>query len=79
VRTFLALALTAVIGLRAAAEQPRTTGNPCVAKGDTNPRLLPVDDAVSKPDFLSYRVRLQMAVERRDVGDCARRSHTRQQ
>jgi hypothetical protein len=68
VRTFLALALTAVISLRAAAEQPRTTGNPCVAKGDTNPRLLPVDDAASKPDFLSYRVRLQMAVERRDVG-----------
>jgi hypothetical protein len=35
---------------------------------NTNPRLLPVDDAASKPDFLSYRVRLQMAVERRDVG-----------
>jgi len=68
VRTFLALALTAVIGLRAAAAQPRTAGNPCVAKGNVNPRLLPVDDAASKPDFLSYRVRLQMAVERRDVG-----------
>jgi len=68
VRTFVALALAAVIGVRAAAEQPRTTDNPCVAKGNTNPRLLPIDAAASKPDFLRYRVRLQMAVEQRDVG-----------
>jgi len=68
VRTFLALALAAFIGLVAAAEQPRTKNNPCVAKGNTNPKLLPIDDAASKPDFLSYRLRLQLAVERRDVG-----------
>ena len=32
-----------------------------------HPRLLPVDEAMSKPDFFEYRARLQVAVEHRDV------------
>lgn len=54
------------MGLRAAAEQPRAD-NPCVEKGDRNPRLLPVDEAASRPDFLRYREQLQMAVEQREI------------
>jgi hypothetical protein len=67
VRGFLALAFAVVIGLRVAGEQPPAADKPCVEKGGANPQLLPVDDAPSKPDFLQYRSRLQMAVERRDV------------
>jgi SH3 domain-containing protein len=67
VKTFIALALVAVVGLRAAAEQPRTTNNPCMDKGNPHPRLLPVDEGPSSPDFFNYRAQLQMAVERRDV------------
>ena len=66
-KTFIAFAIAALLGLRAAGEQPRTANNPCVDKRNLNPRLLPVDDAASKPDFLQYRARLRMAVERRDV------------
>jgi hypothetical protein len=55
------------MGLRAAGEQPRPVTNPCVDTGSLNPKLLPVDDAASNRDFLQYRTRLQMAVERRDV------------
>jgi hypothetical protein len=65
-RTFLALALALLLAHRTAGEQSRVD-NPCVNKGDRNPRLLPVDEAASKPDFLRYRERLQMAVEQRDV------------
>jgi len=67
VKIFIALALAAVIGVRAAAEQPRTTINPCVDDRNQHPRLLPVDEAASKPDFFEYRARLQRAVDRRDV------------
>lgn len=56
------------MGLRASAEQPRTTENPCVERGDRNPRLRPVDEGPSKPDFLRYRLQLHVAVEQRDVG-----------
>ncbi|HKH71596.1 MAG TPA: SH3 domain-containing protein [Vicinamibacterales bacterium] len=66
-RTFIALALAAVVGLRAAGEQPPATDNPCAGNGNRNPRLLPVDEADSRPEFFRYRVRLQMAVEQRDV------------
>jgi len=55
------------MGIPARAEQTSATNNPCVVKGDTNPQLLPVDDARSKPDFFQYRAGLQMTVERRDV------------
>lgn len=67
VRTVLVLTLAVALGPHAAAAQPRTTAHPCVQAGNRNPRLLPVDEASSKPDFLAYRTRLQAAVERRDV------------
>src|SRR6185369_7215808 len=67
VKIFIALALAVVVGLRAAAEQPRTANNPCVDDRNRHPRLLPVDEAPSKSDFFNYRARLQMAVERRDI------------
>ena len=66
-RTFLVLALTAMIAVRAAGRQPTAAENPCIEKGRTNPRLLPVDEASSSPEFSQYRARLQMAVERRDL------------
>ena len=61
------LTVAVAMGLRVSGEQPPATANPCVEKGDTNPQLLPVDDAASKPDFLQFRERLRNAVERRDV------------
>jgi hypothetical protein len=67
VRTFIVFALAAIVGLRAAAEQPRTTDNPCVDKGNPQPRLQPVDEGPSNPDFFKYRAQLRIAVERRDV------------
>jgi hypothetical protein len=66
VRTFIVLALVAVMGLPGSAGQSRPAANPRV-QGSRPPRLLPVDEASSKPDFLAYRARLQGAVERRDV------------
>ena len=66
-KTFVVLALVVVVGLRVSAEQPRTTANPCGQPGDRNPRLLPVDEAPSKPDLLAFRVRLQAAVIRRNI------------
>ena len=39
----------------------------CTETGNTAPRLLPVDEARSRPDFFAYRTRLLAAVERRDV------------
>jgi hypothetical protein len=62
------LVLVVVVGaVRAAGEQSRVANNPCVDKGGSNPKLLPVDDAASMPDFRQYRAHLQMTVERRDV------------
>jgi hypothetical protein len=66
-RTILVLALAVGLGSHAAAAQPGTTANPCVVEGNANPRLLPADQAPSMPDFVRYRARLRMAVERRDV------------
>ena len=66
-RAFTVLTFVFVVGLRASGEQSRTTVNPCVQGGSKTPRLLPVDEASSKPDFLAYRSRLQAAVEHRDV------------
>jgi hypothetical protein len=66
-RTFLVLALTAMIAVRAVGRQPTAAENPCIEKGRTNPRLLPVDEASSNPEFSQYRARLRMAVERRDL------------
>jgi hypothetical protein len=68
VKTFIVLAIVVVMGgVRAAGAQARAAANPCVDKGDLNPTLRPVDEAASNPDFLQYRARLEMAVERRDV------------
>ena len=61
------LLVAVAIGPFAAGAQPRATANPCVASGNRNPRLMPVDEAMSNPDFLQYRARLQKAVEQRDV------------
>ena len=61
------LALAVGLGPQAAAGQPRPTANPCVQRGNANPRLVPVDEAPSMPDFLRYRAQLRMAVERRDL------------
>src|SRR5262245_5597682 len=67
VRTLAALALVAAMGVGAAGEQPRATDNPCVQGRNRNPRLVPVDEARSKPEFFQFRTRLQSAVERHDV------------
>jgi hypothetical protein len=64
---FIVLVLAVVLGLWPSAEQPRATANLCAQPGGANLRLLPVDEASSKPDFLAYRERLQAAVARRDV------------
>jgi hypothetical protein len=66
VTTFVAVALAGAMSIHASPEQSATR-NPCVVKGKTSPRLLPVDDAPSDPKFLEYRTRLLMAVERRDI------------
>lgn len=68
VRTCIALALAAAIGMRVAAEQPRTTTNPCADAQNMSPRLPFVDEGPSKPGFAAYRARLRTAVERRDIG-----------
>ena len=44
-----------------------TTPNPCVQGANKTPRLPPVDEAPSRPEFLQYRARLQAAVERQDI------------
>jgi hypothetical protein len=67
VRTFVAIALVAMMGVRAAGESQRAGNNPCVDTDNRNPSLLPADDATSNDDFHTYRSRLQMAVERRDM------------
>jgi hypothetical protein len=67
-KSCIVLAIVVVIGgVGAAGAQPRDATNPCVDTDNLHPTLLPVDEAGSKPDFLQYRARLQMAVERRDV------------
>jgi hypothetical protein len=66
-RTFLALALALSMGHRAVGAQSPAGNNPCVQPGQTSPRLLPVDEAATKPDFLAYRARLRTAVEKRDT------------
>ena len=48
-------------------EQSRAAATPCVQPGHRSPRLLPVDEAPSIPEFFQYRVRLQKTVERRDI------------
>jgi hypothetical protein len=67
VRTILVLTLAVGLGPQAAAAQPRSTANPCEQRGTATPRLLPVDEAPSMPEFLRYRAQLRMAVERRDL------------
>jgi hypothetical protein len=70
VRRVLAVAVVVVIvvlGVASAAEQPRSTVNPCVDRGNRTPRLPPVDEAPSRPDFLAYLTRLRAAVDRRDI------------
>jgi hypothetical protein len=67
VRTFIVVALIVVSGVYAAGEQARATQNPCIDSRHRHPRLLPVDEASSQPDFAAYRAGLRMAVERRDI------------
>jgi hypothetical protein len=67
VRTLIALALIALLGVRAAAEQPTATKNPCAEPGNRSPRLFPADEASSRPEFFQYRTRLLVAIEQRDV------------
>ncbi|WP_422010981.1 hypothetical protein [Roseateles sp.] len=43
-----------------------TAGHVAQAQGQTPPRLPPVDQATSVPDFFSFRARLQAAVARHD-------------
>jgi hypothetical protein len=59
--------IVAVLSTGEASAQTRADANPCVQPGDRNPRLLPVDEATSRPDFLAYRRQLEMAVARRDL------------
>jgi hypothetical protein len=56
-----------ITGLPARGEQSRATVNPCVEPDHRNPRLLPVDEALSQAEFFQYRVQLRAAVDRRDV------------
>ena len=56
-----------MMGLPTVGQQPRVAGNPCTVNGNRNPRLVPVDEGVAKPDFREYRGRLALAVERRDI------------
>jgi hypothetical protein len=67
VRTLIALALIALLGVRAAAEQPTATKYPCAEPGNRSPRLFPADEASSRPEFFQYRTRLLVAIEQRDV------------
>jgi hypothetical protein len=68
VRTFLAFVVVALFAPSVvAAEQPRSTENPCADRANRKPRLMPVDEASSTPDFAAYRARLLAAVNRRDV------------
>jgi len=67
VRLFIVLVLVGLAGVRGTAEQSRTTPNPCVQGGNKTPRLPPVDEAPSRPEFLQYRARLQAAVQRQDI------------
>lgn len=48
-------------------EQSRAPATPCAQPGNRSPRLLPVDEASSIPEFVQYRARLRTAVERRDI------------
>jgi len=68
-RSFLAFAVAAAIGMQAAGAQPRSAANPCVDEANRNPRLMPMDEAPSRPEFLAYRDRLQAAVAQRDVDE----------
>jgi hypothetical protein len=56
-----------LLGVTGSAEQPPRDSNPCVTDSEKKPRLLPVDEAPSNPEFLAYRTRLRAAVDRRDV------------
>ena len=66
-RTFIVLAFVFSVGLRASGGQSGAAANPCVQGGNRTPRLLPMDEAPSKPEFVRYRAQLQGAVERRDI------------
>ena len=61
------MAFVGLIAGPASAEQSAATSNGCVQGRNRNPRVLPVDEAASRPDLLEYRFRLQRAVEQRDV------------
>lgn len=63
--------LIAVTAVLTASVAPRQKTLPFCADGDTAPVpavLMPVDEAVRKPDFFTYRARLQMAVAAHDTG-----------
>ena len=66
-KTFIVVALVVVVGQGMSGEQPRASATPCVQPGNRSPRLLPVDEASSIPEFFQYRARLQTTVERRDI------------
>ena len=50
-RIFIVLVLVGLAGVRGTAEQSRTTPNPCVQGGNQTPRLPPMDEAPSRPEF----------------------------
>jgi hypothetical protein len=67
----VAIALTMAVPTGAAGQAPRAgePANPCVGGGVGSAqsiRLLPVDEAPSRPDFFTFRAHLQAAVARRD-------------
>ena len=58
----VALACAALVGVVAsAAGQPPRNPSVCASR-----RLLPVDEAVTQPEFFTFRARLQSAIARRD-------------
>jgi hypothetical protein len=59
--------IVAVFSIGEASAQTRAVANPCVEPGNRSPRLLPVDEASSRPEFLAYRRQLEVAVARRDL------------
>jgi hypothetical protein len=62
--------LIAVTVVLAASGAPRQKTLPFCADGGTTPApavLMPVDEAISRPDFFTYRARLQMAVAAHDT------------
>ena len=67
VTRFIIAAFVALSTMPWSAQETRTSAEPCVQPGNRNPRLLPIDEGASRPEFAAYRARLQAAVARRDV------------